>query len=136
MPRTRPPLSDRIDFAALMEPVALRLLGDPNTKLSKPPRDVRYGTHGSMSVDCEAGRFFDHEEARGGGVIDLIRQKLACDHLQAVAWLRSEGFLDARAAKESRQKIAAIYDYTDETADLLFQVVRYEPKRFRQRRPD
>jgi putative DNA primase/helicase len=33
-------------------------------------------------------------------------------------------------------RIVAEYDYRDEKGDLLFQVVRYEPKDFRQRRPD
>lgn len=33
-------------------------------------------------------------------------------------------------------RIAATYDYTDEHGNLLFQTVRYEPKDFRQRRPD
>ena len=33
-------------------------------------------------------------------------------------------------------KIVATYDYRDATGKLLFQVVRYEPKDFRQRRPD
>jgi hypothetical protein len=32
-------------------------------------------------------------------------------------------------------EIVAEYDYRDETGDLLFQVVRFEPKDFRQRRP-
>lgn len=35
-----------------------------------------------------------------------------------------------------RKRIVATYDYTDEAGELLFQVVRYEPKDFRQRRPD
>ena len=35
-----------------------------------------------------------------------------------------------------RQRIVATYDYTDEQGDLLHQVVRYDPKEFRQRRPD
>lgn len=34
------------------------------------------------------------------------------------------------------RKIAATYDYTDELGELLFQVVRFEPKDFRQRRPN
>jgi putative DNA primase/helicase len=34
------------------------------------------------------------------------------------------------------RRIVETYDYTDEKARLLFQVVRYEPKQFRQRRPD
>jgi putative DNA primase/helicase len=33
-------------------------------------------------------------------------------------------------------RIVAEYDYQDEKVELLFQVVRYEPKNFRQRRPD
>jgi 5S rRNA maturation endonuclease (ribonuclease M5) len=33
-------------------------------------------------------------------------------------------------------RIASTYDYTDETGKLLFQVLRYDPKDFRQRRPD
>src|SRR5260370_27954879 len=32
--------------------------------------------------------------------------------------------------------IKALYDYTDEKGNLLFQTVRYEPKDFKQRRPD
>ena len=36
----------------------------------------------------------------------------------------------------STSQIVATYNYTDERGDLLFQVVRYSPKAFRQRRPD
>ncbi len=34
------------------------------------------------------------------------------------------------------QQIAATFDYVDETGELLYQALRYEPKGFRQRRPD
>ena len=34
------------------------------------------------------------------------------------------------------RKIAETYDYTDADGELLFQAVRYEPKEFKQRRPD
>jgi 5S rRNA maturation endonuclease (ribonuclease M5) len=46
--------------------------------------------------------------------------------------------LDLRDLFDERDvaKIAAEYDYTDENGELLFQVVRFEPKAFRQRRPD
>lgn len=33
-------------------------------------------------------------------------------------------------------RVVATYAYTDETGNLLFEVLRYEPKNFRQRRPD
>lgn len=36
----------------------------------------------------------------------------------------------------SEYEIAATYDYTDEAKTLLYQVVRYRPKKFLQRRPD
>ncbi|MDI6449474.1 DUF927 domain-containing protein [Anaerobaca lacustris] len=34
------------------------------------------------------------------------------------------------------REITQVYDYSDESGELLFQVVRYAPKGFRQRRPD
>src|SRR5882672_7763875 len=35
-----------------------------------------------------------------------------------------------------KSRIVKTYDYRDERGELLFQAVRYEPKEFRQRRPD
>jgi hypothetical protein len=128
-----------IDFAALMSPVALKLLGEPNSQLSKPPKDVRFGTHGSMAIDFVSGKFYDHEHSAGGGVIDLVKHRLGCDHIGAVTWLRKEGFLNGAqpepSASEPAQKMIAEYDYVDEAGNLLFQVVRFEPKAFKQRRP-
>ena len=43
---------------------------------------------------------------------------------------------DLSTADKSRSSIAATYDYTDEAGTVLFQVVRYEPKTFKQRRGD
>jgi 5S rRNA maturation endonuclease (ribonuclease M5) len=37
---------------------------------------------------------------------------------------------------DPKGRIVATYDYTDEAGKLLFQCVRYEPKDFKQRRPD
>jgi len=51
---------------------------------------------------------------------------------------RTASDYDRRWNKESVQgkKITKIYDYRDEEGELLFEAVRYEPKAFRQRRPD
>ena len=38
--------------------------------------------------------------------------------------------------RTENQRIVATYDYTDEHGNLLYQVVRYQPKDFKQRRPD
>ncbi len=44
--------------------------------------------------------------------------------------------LFAQPAAATSKSITATYDYHDERGALLFQVVRFEPKDFRQRRPD
>ncbi|MBX3426609.1 MAG: DUF3987 domain-containing protein [Pirellulales bacterium] len=43
--------------------------------------------------------------------------------------------LNGSAGSNGHSRIVAEYDYRDEAGELLFQVVRYEPKDFRQRRP-
>jgi hypothetical protein len=140
-------LVPRIDFPSLMEPVALRLLGAPNLRLSKSPKDVRFGNHGSMAVDYENGRWFDHENQDGGGVLDLIARKTGRQGREALEWLKEEGIYRATSEKGSPSprsrpmpvsaigKIVATYDYPDEDGKLIFQVVRFDPKDFRQRRP-
>ena len=94
------------DVGHLMEPVARRLLGEPNSKLSKPPRELRFGNHGSLSVDLTRACFFDHERGVGGGVLDLIKHKLGCDHAGAVSYLRSQNFLNL-LRPTSRRRIPA-----------------------------
>jgi putative DNA primase/helicase len=43
---------------------------------------------------------------------------------------------DGNAGYPRQPKIVATYPYVDESGKLLYQVVRYEPKDFRQRKPD
>jgi hypothetical protein len=43
---------------------------------------------------------------------------------------------NGKSSFPTSRKIVKSYDYTDENGETLFQVVRYEPKDFRQRRPD
>ncbi len=52
--------------------------------------------------------------------------------------LREADLFPARepGAAHARGRIVATYDYTDQAGVLLYQVVRFEPKDFRQRRPD
>jgi putative DNA primase/helicase len=79
--------AQRIDFNALMEPVALRLLGESSQKQG---HEWRYRNRGSLVIDIKQGTWFDHEANVGGGVFDLIRRQ---GHEQPAAWLRSEGLL-------------------------------------------
>jgi len=140
-------MPDTPDFAALIEPVARKLLGDPNREYSTR-NQLRFGSRGSMAVDIagpKAGTWYSHEASVGGGTLDLIAHCTGLSNGAAVDWLRTEvgADIDQReprpepAPKTKKPfKIAATYDYHDAAGDLLFQVVRLEPKDFRQRRPD
>lgn len=88
--------------------------GDPTQKLCRP-HDLRFGTHGSVSVNRDTGAWYDHENRKGG-------------------WLQSPRGSTRQTTSTGR--IVAEYDYLDADGSLLFQVCRLEPKTFRQRRPD
>jgi hypothetical protein len=121
-------------LAQHIEAVAVRLLGQPNRQLSTSS-ELRFGSHGSLSVDLEKGTYFDHEAEKGGGVLDLIGRETGLKGQAAANWLRDELGADLGEPRQ-QARIVATYDYVDEAGEVLFQVVRYDPKTFRQRRPD
>lgn len=132
------PDGDQINFAAEIEAVARRLYGEPNRHLSKA-HQLRFGTNGSLKVEIAGdnrGTWYDHENEIGGGTLDLIRYKLGIVNCEAIDWLRGTAAAEAPRRTTGPERIIATYDYEDEDGDLLFQVARYEPKDFRQRRPD
>lgn len=142
-PGRRSPHRQRVgDFAPHMAVVARHLLGEPNYPLSSRT-ELRFGRRGSLAVDLEKGTWFDHEANQGGGVLDLIRRETGRAGKAAVEWLEREAGIEVdagpapkRMRKTKLGKVAATYAYCDEAGQLLFEVCRYEPKDFRQRRPD
>lgn len=127
--------SAEIDYPKIAADVAQALLGKPNADLSSPG-ELRFGTHGSLSVDLRRAVWHDHENGTGGGLLDLIIYKTGGSTSTAKQWLRERGFIPAEHQAKDRSRIVAEYPYTDEAGKLLFQVVRLEPKSFRQRAPD
>jgi hypothetical protein len=126
------------DFAAIIEPVARHLFGEPNKALSNRTQ-LRFGSRGSVSVEIAGnhkGTWFDHEANEGGGVLDLLRIKKQLVDGEAVRWLEEQSFIPKRKRTASQRRIVATYDYHNQHGQLLFQVVRFDPKDFRQRRPD
>lgn len=121
--------------------VAVALLGAPNRHLSTR-HQLRFGSHGSLAVDLSgerAGCWYDHEHGTGGGLVQLIRERKGLDEAAALRWIGDQGVrVEGRGAAEGKgaRRIVATYDYQDEAGELVYQVVRYEPKDFRQRRPD
>lgn len=146
-------------FAMLIGEVARKLLGEPTSK-HHGGLELRYGTRGSLSIDLRKGAYFDHKSGQGGGVLDLIVWEIGCDRRGAINWLNDNSIIVGTkgngCAKESSRaphdhdkaetaptgtsgvgrRVVAAYNYVDENDILLFQVVRYYPKDFRQRRPD
>lgn len=128
---------------SLIEPVALHLLGKPNSAMSKG-NELRFGTHGSLAVDLDKGVWHDHEEGIGGGVLDLIvRQTGITTRSGQLSWLEKNGLKEQKPTQSPaspkvlvKPQIDTTYAYKDEKGRLLFEVVRFEPKDFRQRKPD
>jgi hypothetical protein len=120
------------DLSAFIEPVARVLLGEPNGPMSSQS-ELRFGNHGSMSVDLKKGVWHDHEAGEGGGVLDLIERYTKLSGADAFRWLEDNHIKEADRVVVQLGNIADTYDYTDEAGKFLYQVVRFDPKGFRQR---
>lgn len=125
------------EFAQIIEPLAKWLLGEPNPEKSSE-RELRYGAHGSLSIDLAKGTWYDHEVGEGGGALDLVTRETKLTGEERLDWLKQHGFVFGTIQPNGgeRASIVATYDYVDEGGKLLTQVCRFEPKDFRQRRLD
>lgn len=96
---------------------------------------------------CGGGDRFRFIDAEDGALFcNQCFNKGNGDGLAAIQWLRGCDFLTAknfvadylganRSMTTQPPRIVATYDYRDENCELLFQVVRKEPKAFSQRKP-
>jgi hypothetical protein len=64
----------------------------------------------------------------------LLHCHAGCAQRDVIDALKARGVWQPERTDDPR--IVAEYDYTDEHGNLLYQVVRYQPKDFKQRRPD
>jgi hypothetical protein len=87
--------------------------------------NVSEGEEGRALIHCFAGCSFEEVlRARGLVPTDLMPE-------------RDRGQVPHAARIEPKGKrVVATYPYLDERGSALFEVVRFEPKDFRQRRPD
>lgn len=88
-------------------------------------------TNPSLSIDLGTGRFNCFGCGRQGSIIDFYITKHGVSFNEAKKILIEQGIL-----LTPQKVITQTYNYVDESGTLLFQVVRYSPKEFRQRRPD
>src|SRR5262245_61490695 len=127
-----PPGSDEFDWAAHAEAVAADIFGEPNAEMSRPPENVRFGNHGSVSVNCVTGQWFDFE--RGSGIKELIRiYKGIDDRDAAIAYAEEcqQNFENGgkngnpKADQPYQRKLEATYSYHDASGQVAFEVVRF-----------
>ena len=121
------------DFAPLMRDVAHCLFGDPNGDLSSKT-ELRYGSRGSLRIDLEKGVWKDHETGDRGGVIGLIQREQHCSKAEAYQWLLDQKLVEPKNPRQLKREVAS-YQYRDAEGKLIYTVVRFEPKDFRQFRP-
>ena len=99
----------------------------------RAPCPIHKGEAMNFAVNRETGDWFCHSTCgRGGDILKLEQELTGCDFKQA---LISVGDIIGMQLG-SQQEIERTYDYTDEQGHLLFQVVRYRPKAFKQRQPN
>jgi hypothetical protein len=137
------------DFSRLMPQVVERLrergyLGQPTSGHHRKD-ELRFGTHGSLSVDLSKGVWRDHETDEGGGVLDLICRGIGAekgDKAAAVNWLENECFVDSHrltpkeseTVRQARRPVTS-HVYRDAQGTPLLEALRYaDPKGFAQRR--
>jgi putative DNA primase/helicase len=84
--------------------------------------------HRSLSVAVEGGKLLMHC-FRGCRFEDILRSLSSGN-------LTPKNESPKQQVKTQKAKIVETYDYTDESGNLLYQIVRYEEKRFAIKRPD
>lgn len=124
------------EFNQYFPAIVTEFLGDNPTE--RKGERLRYGTHGSMAIDLSAGTWYDHENEIGGGPLDLIVKYRGGSIAEAIAWLEQQGIKPKsdKPAPTKNKRLVATYDYADEHGEIIYQVMRYEPKTFRQRAAD
>jgi 5S rRNA maturation endonuclease (ribonuclease M5) len=83
--------------------------------------------HRPVMIYPKTASFHCHDCKVGGSVIDWVMRERNLNAADAIQML---------GERRNGSEPIAVYDYTDETGNLIYQVCRFEPKDFRQRRPD
>ena len=118
--------------AAEMTALAVKLWGEPNRALSNT-RELRFGSNGSKSLKLTECVYFDHEADKGGGYRDLYR--LVNGQFPPNGTDPDADFATL-AHRVFRLKPVAWWDYRNAAGVGVARVVRFDPKDFRQCRPD
>ena len=121
-----------MEYRDAIGPLAVHYWGEPNHALSKQGKELRFGTHGSKSVDLVKGTWFDHEADEGGGAASLV------------SYMEPDAVVRERLAQfglplqdQKPQRNEQTWHYFDQDGELRYEVIRYTQngeKTYRQRR--
>ena len=102
------------------------------------PCPIHGGKRDSLAVQAGTGWAYCHSTCSRGWDIPGFEQALfSCDFPTAVKHISQIVGRDlSNNGTQPERRIVCEYDYCDAEGKLLFQVVRFDPKDFRQRRPD
>ncbi len=131
-------IKQKLPLTRHLENIGAKLFGSGrNKKTNVCPLGNHGAKHWAVSVDTESQIFHCNDHNCGGSVIDWLmaeRGKTLDDTIKSVG--KELGIIEDEGQKTKNPAIVATYDYNDEKGELVYQVVRYEPKSFRQRQPD
>ena len=92
------------------------------------------GRRDSFAVNSETGAWCCHSQCgRGGSLIDFEMRRTGCSFSEALKV--AQQIVGRPVSGNGSRRIVATYPYRDECGKLLFEVCRYHPKSFSQRRP-
>ena len=128
--------AEKIDYSLIPVIDVARLLFGSEARERTRGDERHFPDHGGLFVNIKKNRWYSHGNAAGGDAIALIRFATGCEYKAAFDWLRSNGFETYLGERPATKREVRPYDYTAENGAPLYQVVRYEPKDFRQRRPN
>jgi len=98
---------------------------------------IGLGDEGRILLNCHAGcTVEDVVRALGLKLSDLMPHVTTPQRLRTASSVKVRRKVTPEPSTNGHRKIVATYDYTDADGELLYQVVRYAPKDFRQRRPN
>jgi len=131
--------NEMTNIAAYIEQVARHYWGEPNPRLSKGT-ELRWGNHGSKSIDVRKGVWTDFETGESGGVVALVKANEPASINGNIPDVLERKFGISKQQQKSLPVVPSLarsYDYYNADGVLAYQVLRFDnPKTFRQRRPD
>lgn len=98
------------------------------------PNATHKDKHLCVSIDIDQQIFRCHDCGVGGSIIDWMMIETNQTAAQVLAYLNPPD--NSPPVPSTEPAVKAIYEYVNESRVLVYQVVRYEPKTFRQKRPD